>query len=241
MKQGTLSPEPVTIEAEIWTQVLKYEEEPVLSLSLRWPKLPDSRASFRRIDRYYRQVSEMWKARWSTILYRRACEAVAAARAQSRPFRPWEAGMDYVLTYRQNGLLSLYLTLHEYTGGAHGITTRCGDTWEICSGTPRSLYSFFPPRSHPKRILLAEAARQVDRRVSSGESLYYSDWEQRLSADFSPERFYLTQEGELALFYPLYTLAPYAEGIPVFTIACPVPLTASITEDSAAMSDQKNQ
>ena len=241
MKHAAASPVQVSVEAETWTQVLKYEEEPVLTLSLRWPTLPDERASFRRIGRYYAQVSQLWKKRWSQVLYCSACQAAAAAREQSRPFRPWEASLDYVLTYCQNGLLSLYLVLYENTGGAHGITTRCGDTWELCSGTPRSLRSFFPSGSHPRRMLLGEAGAQIERRIASGESLYYSDWAQRLVSDFSPERFYLTPEGQIAFFYPLYTLAPYAEGIPVFTIDCPVSLSSGNPEKKSTSVDQKKQ
>ena len=38
--------------------------------------------------------------------------------------------------------------------------------------------------------------------------------------EFDPERFYCTPEGPV-VFYPLYSVAPYAEGIPVFPITPP--------------------
>lgn len=233
MKQGKAVPEQVTVEAETWGETMKHEGTPVLTLSLRWPKLPDDRASFRRISRYYQQAADVWRKRWQTVLYPRACEAVSAAWERSRPFRPWEARGDYSVTYDQNGLLSLRLESYEYTGGAHGVTVLCGDVWDIASGTPRPLYSFFPSARRPKRFLLAEAAKQIETRVASGESLYYSDWARRLAADFSPERFYLTPDGKISFFYPLYTLAPYAEGIPTFTVPCP--LLSSATRETAAL------
>ena len=217
MKRNETEPEAIRVEVGAWRRVLKWEEEPVLTLSLRWPKLSEDLPGTRRVGRYYRQVSEQWKARWETELYQRACEGAAAARAASRPFQPWTASLDFALTHREGGLLSLYQDAAEYAGGAHPITVRRGDTWSLPSGTPRSLSSFFPPRSRWRRRVLEEAAAQVQARISAGEALFYEDWPRRLEAEFNPERFYLTGEGPV-LFYPLYAVAPYAEGIPTFQI-----------------------
>ena len=38
--------------------------------------------------------------------------------------------------------------------------------------------------------------------------------------DFDPERFYLTEAGPV-IYFPLYSIAPYAEGIPAFSLAIP--------------------
>lgn len=207
----------VPVEDGCWKQALKCEEEPVLTLTLRWPKLPEERAAQRRIGRYYRQVAEQWKARWEVVLYRQACAALAEAREQSRPFHPWEAMLGYTVAYNENGLLSLCLDAYEYTGGAHGMTVRCAGTWDLCAGCPRSLGSFFPPRCHWRRLIVRKVREQWAARLAQGETLSLDGWEQSAAADFDPERFYLTDEG-LTVFYPLYTLAPYAEGMPAFVI-----------------------
>lgn len=232
---------PPPVGAEAWKQTLKYEEEPMLSLALRWPTLPDTGAALRRVDRCCRRTAGAWRDRWTGPLAREAAAAAAAAREQSRPIRPWEARLDFTITYRENGLLSLFWEAYEYTGGAHGTTVRFGDTWDLATGTPRSLWSFFPSRSRPKRQLLAAAREQICQRLATGESLYYDDWPRRLSADFSPDRFYLTEGDRLAFFYPLYTLAPYAEGLPVFSIPCPLSLSCEKEENSGPKNCKKNQ
>ena len=56
--------------------------------------------------------------------------------------------------------------------------------------------------------------------MDSGCSLFDPDWPRLLRRSFDPERFYLTPEG-IAVFFPLYAIAPYAEGIPVFLIPYP--------------------
>lgn len=220
MKSRKNTPEAVPVDSGTWTRVLKCEEEAVLTLSMRWPKFPEEASRMRRAGRYYRQVSECWKAHWEGPVYRDACAALAAAREASRPFHPWEAKLDFTVTCNERGLLSLYLDAYEYTGGAHGITVRQGDAWDLCSGFPRPLASFFPPRSRWRRTVLCAMLEEGRRRVAAGDTLYFDDWERTLVTGFDPCRFYLTREG-IAVFYPLYTIAPYAEGIPVFTVPLP--------------------
>lgn len=53
-----------------------------------------------------------------------------------------------------------------------------------------------------------------------GESWFAPDWEARLPRSFDPERFYLTEAGPV-IYFPLYSIAPYAEGIPAFSLAIP--------------------
>lgn len=211
---------PVPVKPVVWKRVLKWEGESVLTLSLRRPSLPGETAGERRVERCYARLEERWRERWEGALYKQACAAAAESRAQSRPFRPWEAVLDYTLTLQTDTLLSLYLDAYEYTGGAHGMTTRHADTWEPRTGTVRTLGSFFPPRRRWRHLVLLDMQAQARKRIASGESLFFDDWQERMAREFCADRFYLTQEG-IAVFYPLYTIAPYAEGIPVFVLPMP--------------------
>ena len=44
---------------------------------------------------------------------------------------------------------------------------------------------------------------------------YLPEWRKAVRRRFNPQNYYLTEEG-LAFFYPMYAIAPAAEGIPVF-------------------------
>ncbi|WP_186564621.1 DUF3298 and DUF4163 domain-containing protein [Lawsonibacter celer] len=220
MKKAPMAAEAISIETEVWKRVLCWEDEPILHLSLQFPKLPDTPPGLRRIGRYYHQIAEQWKRRWEGRLYAQAQAAARSAREASHLFRSWEARLTYSVTYQQDGLLSLYLDAYEYTGGAHGLTVRHGDTWQVPEGTPRALHTFFPPHSRWRRQIFSEICRQIESRVKAGDSLFADDWEHRLAPAFDPEHFYLTSEG-ISVFFPLYSIAPYAEGIPAFPIPFP--------------------
>ena len=219
MPKSKQLPSPA-VEATVYQRVLKYEQAPVLCLSIRCPRLSGEGAGCRRINRCYDRMSALWRERWEGLLYRQACAAAQADREAGRPVRTWQARLDFTVTLREGELLSLYFDIYEYTGGAHGTTLRQGDTWQVPAGAPRTLASFYPPRSRWRRQALTQLHRQAARNAEGGESLYYEDWPQRLTACFDPDRFYLTPQG-IDLFYPLYTIAPYAEGIPVFQLPYP--------------------
>lgn len=217
MKQAKKQTESVVVEADVYKRVLKYEGEVVLTLSIRTPRLPEDRPAFRRIGRYYKHAAECWRIRWEVALYQRVCAELAALRERSLPFQPWEAVLDFTVAYNEKGLLSLYMDSYEYTGGAHGNTVRCGDTWDLCTGMPCTLASFYPSKCHWKREAIAAVRAEIERQLATGEYMYLDGWDQAVVTQFDPCRFYLSSGG-VTLFYPLYTLAPYVEGIPAFLV-----------------------
>ncbi len=97
------------------------------------------------------------------------------------------------------------------------MTARWGDVWSLKSGCPMTMAEFFPPRANLKRALPELAARQAAEAVAAGTSYYFEDYPERLREAFDCKRFYLTEDA-LKFFYPLYSAAPYAEGIPTFSV-----------------------
>ena len=69
--------------------------------------------------------------------------------------------------------------------------------------------------------LYAESAAAIRQRIAElRQSAREQDSEEEsraLRRRFNPENFYLTGDG-LAVFYPMYALAPASAGIPVFTV-----------------------
>lgn len=211
------------IEDSLWKQVLTWEGEPILALSLRYPTFAEDSPGQRRVGRYYRQVVEHWRARWEGTFFQQACAAAAVARAASRPFHCWEATLDYTITYQTDDLFSLYLDACEHTGGQQSLSVRQGDVWAMPSGTPRSLRSFFPPNCRWKAQVLTQATQQIEELLTTGDYQFEENWRKKLVVTFDPARFYLEARG-IILFYPLYAIAPHVEGIPTFLITPPTSL-----------------
>lgn len=208
-----LRTEPFTAERE-WT----VEGIPVLTASAAVPRpVPAEDRVSRRIHRYYQlqcrsylRYCERWLLPQAQAAYREALET-------SAPLPCLRAELRYQITYNRGGLWSLYTQSRETAVSGPALLTRRGDTWDLSGGYPVELSAFFPPRSAWKKHLLSLAAAEIQRQERAGISRYREDWRRALRRRFNAQNYYLTAEG-LAFFFPMYAIAPAAEGIPVFTM-----------------------
>ena len=208
-----LHTEPASAERE-WT----VEEIPVLSASVSLPEpVPAADRLSRRIRRYYQLQCRSFLRYCEAYLLPLAAEEYRAALAASQPLPRLHAELSYQVTYNEGGLWSLYTQSRERGPGGQTALLRRGDTWDLASGYPVALPALFPRRSGWKRRLLEAVEAEAARRAAAGVSQYHEGLRRRLRQYFNPQNFYLTGEG-LAVFYPMYAIAPAMEGIPVFTI-----------------------
>ena len=126
--------------------------------------------------------------------------------------------MDYQVTYWDPPLLSIRINIQEQGPATPPVSLCIGEVWDCSSGYPCSLRAFLPVKPRRwKQILTEQLQKQAQQRLDSGESLLYPNCLSVIKENFDPSRFYLTEDG-LVIFYPLYTLGSYGEGIPTFTI-----------------------
>ncbi len=130
----------------------------------------------------------------------------------------YDAVSTYEITYNRDGMLSLYHDDYVFSGGAHGGTVRGSETWDIKDGCRIYLYQFAGDPSAFRSEILGSIQGQIALQAEKGDSMYFEDYPQLISEHFNPENFYLTPDG-LVIYYQQYEIAPYAAGIPEFTIA----------------------
>lgn len=171
----------------------------------------------RRINQYYERFAKKLLRYASTKLRRAAEEQYQYSEENMFPFNPFELRSDYYISYNKDNILSLYIDVYEYRGGAHGTTLRFADIWIVSLGCPASPAEFFPEGTNYKRLLIDEAAHMASQHISEGTAMYFENYEALIKKHFSTANIYLTESG-MALFYQQYAIAPYAEGIPVFII-----------------------
>ena len=210
-------PKEFDVESRTVERSFFWEEEPTLTCSLCLPQLTGEGPAIRRIQRYYEHLASRLLHHWERRLYPEACAEAEEARRASYPFQPYENRIRFQVTCLRDGLLSLYWDDWLYIGGARGETRRHGDTWDLTSGVPLPMAAFFPPKTKLRQTLVPIAIQQAETNLTAGTSLYYDDYPALIHRHFDKGNFYLTGD-TLAFFYPLHSIAPYAEGIPTFTV-----------------------
>lgn len=202
--------QPFTAERE-WT----VDGVPVLSAAISVPDpIPATGKIPRRIQRYYQLLCRSYLHYCETMLLPQAETEYRAALAASTPLPSFRAELNYHITYHEDHFLSLYTQSREMMG-RQTLVTRRADTWDLTSGYPVPLSDFFPPRSSWKRQLLKLASEEIQRQEQAGISRYHETWSKELRRRFNSQNYYLTPEG-LVFFFPMYAIAPAAEGIPTF-------------------------
>ena len=209
-----------SLETEVFSAEREWAVDgiPVLTarVSLPEPAGQDTRLA-RRVRRYYRAQCRAYLRYCGRQLFPTAAAAYRAALAASAPFPCVHAELDFRVTYNENGFWSLYTQSREPGIDGRTLLRRWSDTWDLRTGYPVPISSFFPPCSGYRKKLLALAAEEIQRQESAGHAQYFPHWRRMLHRQFNPRSFYLTDSG-LTFFYPMYAIAPAMEGIPTFTL-----------------------
>lgn len=170
-----------------------------------------------RFNMYYRQKAQKNYRYASTKLYQTAIKQYDAAKSQNFPFNNFEFVEIFEPTYCKKPITSLFYDIYEYTGGAHGNTIRRGNTWDARRSVMISMDDLFVRGYDYKPVILRYVESDARRRQITGMANYFEGLSENLKKFFEETNYYLTEEG-LAVFYPLYTIAPYSEGIQVFIV-----------------------
>ena len=211
--------EETGLHTEPFAAVREWQIEgiPVLSASILVPDPGPEKTAPRRIKRYYQlqcraflRYCERWLLPQAEAEYRQAL-------ASSAPLPSFHAELHYQVTYNEGGLWSLYTQSREFTGSGLPLVTRRGDTWDLATGYPAPLSSFFPKGSAWRKKLLSLASEEIQRRERAGAGRFHENWRRELRRRFNSQNYYLTSEG-LAFFFPMYALGPASEGIPTFLV-----------------------
>ena len=169
------------------------------------------------MNRYFDQLAQRWQTKWETTFYRNACLAYES-QTDKTLFQPWRASLSYEVTFWEPPLISIRINIQEQGPVTPPVSLCLGEVWDCSSGYPCSLRTFLPAKPYQwKKHLTAQLQEQAQQRLDSGESLLNPNCLSVLKQTFDPDRFYLTEEG-VVIFYPLYALGPYGEGIPTFTV-----------------------
>lgn len=168
------------------------------------------------ITGWYQECARRAYSHACRALFRAASERYRDSIRLGYPFNPSALTEDFTVTYNTNGFLSIFTDSYEFTGGAHGVTVRRADNWNLAGCCRMELREFFRGAGW-RDIFLTGIYAQINAQIAQGSDIYFDNYQTLVRRYFDPCHFYLMPMG-FAVWFPQATIAPYAAGIVVFVI-----------------------
>lgn len=209
----------MVVREKVIQQDMYYKSHLIMKYTIKYPKFISEtfHVLVNKLNSLYRTKAVMYERSNITNLYQMAMVEYEYSVANNYPIHQFEAYVDYLVTYNQNCALSLYFDQYEYAGGAHGLTIRYSDTWDLQGSRRMELGDLFPHNNNYKDLVIQTILSQIEAQIAEGNAMYFDNYEQLVNNNFKQNNFYLTKEG-LVIYFQQYDIAPYAAGIPTFTI-----------------------
>jgi len=186
---------------------------PVFDYSIVLPKAtPEDNPAAVKINEYYAGVMKDAKAY--------ADQTAELAKNDSKfPnfFYPYSYTHTFEIAYRGEKYLSIRRIIYSFEGGAHGVETVGLDVFDPSTGEKLTLAALFSVGPEVwKDKLMTLVSEQIKSAGGSPDSGWTVDPDE-LADVFNENDFCVTADGLVLVFQP-YSIAPYAEGIPEFSI-----------------------
>jgi hypothetical protein len=194
-----------------------YKKELVLTYKIEYPSFSSNQFQTNRLNQFYRMKALAFEQYCRQRLFRLAIKEYEYSVANGFPVRAFDAVLAYKITYNERCTLSLYFDRYEYTGGAHGTTTRYSDTWNLKNSKLIPLRQLFIRSIDYVNYIIKSIIAQIEQQIKDGNNIYFDDYEKNVRKYFNPNKFYLSKQG-VVIYFQQYEIAPYAAGIVEFTI-----------------------
>ena len=211
----------VIVYDKVLQQDMYYKGVVILSYTVRYPYFTSNcnQATLDKINHYYKTEAYIYVKKNIRKLFQTAMVEYEYAMANNFPVRPFDVVTVYEVTYNKDCVLSLYFDRYEYTGGAHGMTVRSSDTWNIAKSTPIKLSDLFLILDDVDAFVIDAVVEQIDQMAMAEVEAfpYFENYGVLVNENFNPKNFYINNKGVI-IYFQLYGIAPYASGIPEFLL-----------------------
>lgn len=210
---------PVTVVKQTLVEQLTFQGVTMVNVDVAYPAIGGdiSRPCAKRVNEYYEREAQAQRRHARDSLYKDAVADFKFSQEKGYPFHSYELMQVFDVTYNAFPVLSLYYDVYQYTGGAHGMTERTGNTWDLLRCRMLSMQDLFRRGYDYTQTILKYVEAEALRRQADGEAQYFDGLSQNIVKYFDEKNYYLSCQG-LNVFYPLYSIAPYYVGIQVFTV-----------------------
>ena len=198
---------------ETVSDLLYYDKKPVLELYIEYPQVsgPFSKFSEEKFNSYYLKKARRENRHARETVYFETVREYKALKKEGFPFMLNSYRSTFEEEFSSEKYVSLTFDLYTFTGGAHGFTERTADTWDMKRGERVGLSEVCRECTPEKNIA------EVRRQIKENPEIFFPDAETLAAKNYNPKNFYI-KDGDVYVFYPLYSIAPYSSGILSFKI-----------------------
>ena len=126
--------------------------------------------------------------------------------------------LSFITKYNKDGIVSFYISVTSYQGGAHDSMEIMSETFDLSEGTRITADTLFTADEKEYTARIKEyILSEMNERAQEEYSPYYDNYADLLEATYNKESFVLTENG-LRVYFQVYDLAPYAGGSIQFDI-----------------------
>lgn len=127
------------------------------------------------------------------------------------PLSPYQLLARYKVS-KTDSLISFYIDYYQFTGGAHGVTTRKAYNVDKLTGDILTIRDIFQEGYNYKEKIDYE----INKKISKNPDMYFTGKEGFNGID-DKTKFYI-EDSNLVIYYGQYEIAPYAAGMPEFRL-----------------------
>jgi len=194
---------------------MKYDDVTVLNYRIEYPEFVSDnyKKSIRAVNQFYKGEALALQNNFRTKLYRMAVEQYLNDIKNGFPVHVFEALQTFEVTYNKACIISLYFDNYRYTGGAHGLTVRTSQTWNLKTGKMLKLRELYKCSDNYKSYI----KKKIIEQIRENPDIYFVNYEELMEQTFDVNNFYCTPQG-VVVYFQQYDIAPYASGIREFLL-----------------------
>lgn len=184
------------------------EEKSYLTIDVKIPQIKglNNKNSEKVINRKILDFTNMWIKDVKEI----ADEYYGPPKNISPTF-PYQLISNYTIK-RENKILSFYIDYYQFTGGAHGATTKIPYNIDISTGKELLLKDLFVDRYDYEKVINKQIKEQIDK----NPDIYFTG-KDGFNGIKENQQYFIDEENVI-VYFGEYEIAPYVTGIPEFKI-----------------------
>lgn len=205
------------IVTNVFENELYYKNTVVLKYKIEYPKIIGNSVGIHRFNRFNFIKAVKLKQYVEKDLFKEAKELYNFNMSNGYPLMIYEIVSTFTVTLNKNPYVSLYSDEYIFTGGAHGITTRTSQSWNIQTANQITLNELFDCNCDYVLYILKDINTQIEEQIANGSNYYFDNYCSLVLNSIDLNNLYLNNK-YMTIYFQQYDIAPYSSGLPTFEI-----------------------